>query len=35
MEEIAEVLQVAPITVMREWSKAKAWLYSELCRKAD
>jgi RNA polymerase sigma factor (TIGR02999 family) len=27
IEETAEVLQVAPITVMREWSKAKAWLY--------
>ena len=30
VEETAEVLQVAPITVMREWSKAKAWLYDEL-----
>ena len=29
-EEIAEVLKVAPITVTREWQKAKAWLYSEL-----
>ena len=26
-EETAEVLQVAPITVTREWGKAKAWLY--------
>jgi RNA polymerase sigma factor (TIGR02999 family) len=30
VEETAEVLQVAPITVMREWNKAKAWLYDEL-----
>ncbi len=30
VEEIAEVLMVAPITVMREWQKAKAWLYLEL-----
>ena len=29
-EEIAEVLNVAPITVIREWNKAKAWLYAEL-----
>jgi RNA polymerase sigma factor (TIGR02999 family) len=30
VEEIAEVLQVAPITVMREWNKAKAWLYHSM-----
>jgi RNA polymerase sigma factor (TIGR02999 family) len=30
VEETAEVLQIAPITVMREWGKAKAWLYDEL-----
>ncbi len=30
VEETAEVLKIAPITVMREWSKAKAWLYREL-----
>lgn len=30
VEEIAEVIGVAPVTVMREWSKAKAWLYREL-----
>jgi RNA polymerase sigma-70 factor, ECF subfamily len=36
VEETAEVLQVSPITVMREWNKAKAWLYRELSRgKAD
>ena len=32
VEETAEVLHVAPITVMREWNKAKAWLYRELNR---
>jgi RNA polymerase sigma-70 factor, ECF subfamily len=30
VEETAEVMKVAPITVMREWNKAKAWLYREL-----
>ena len=30
VEETAEVLQVSGVTVMREWSKAKAWLYREL-----
>src|SRR5262247_3287832 len=35
VEETAEVLQIAPITVMREWSKAKAWLYDELSAKKD
>jgi RNA polymerase sigma factor (sigma-70 family) len=32
VEEPAEVIGVAPITVMREWSKARAWLYNELAR---
>lgn len=32
VEETAEVLKIAPITVMREWQKAKAWLYRELSR---
>ena len=30
VEECAEVLKVAPITVMRDWNSAKAWLYREL-----
>jgi RNA polymerase sigma-70 factor, ECF subfamily len=30
VEETAEVIGVAPITVMREWQKAKAWLYLQL-----
>jgi hypothetical protein len=25
-----EVLKVSPVTVMRDWSTAKAWLYREL-----
>ena len=33
VEETAEVLQVSPITVMRDWSLAKAWLYRELSKK--
>jgi len=35
VEETAEVLGVAPITVMREWRNAKAWLYRELTSKGD
>ena len=35
VEETAEVLKVAPITVMREWQKAKAWLYRELSQRDD
>ena len=30
VEEAAEVLQIAPITVMRHWSLAKSWLRREL-----
>ena len=33
VEETAEVLKVASITVIREWNKAKAWLYRELNKK--
>ena len=32
LEEIAEVLGVAPITVSREWAKARAWLHREVTR---
>jgi RNA polymerase sigma-70 factor, ECF subfamily len=34
LEEIAEVIGVAPITVSREWAKAKAWLRREVARSA-
>jgi RNA polymerase sigma-70 factor, ECF subfamily len=30
VEETAEVLKVSSITVMRDWSSAKAWLYREM-----
>jgi RNA polymerase sigma-70 factor (ECF subfamily) len=30
IEETAEVLKVSSVTVMRDWSSAKAWLYREL-----
>jgi RNA polymerase sigma-70 factor (ECF subfamily) len=30
VEETAEFLGVSAVTVMREWAKAKAWLYREL-----
>jgi RNA polymerase sigma factor (TIGR02999 family) len=33
VEESAEVLQIAPETVMRDWKLAKAWLYRELTGK--
>ena len=36
VEETAEVLKVSAVTVMRDWSTAKAWLYRELGgRKSD
>ena len=33
VEETAEVLKVSSVTVMRDWSTAKAWLYRELSAK--
>lgn len=30
VEETAEVLKVSPITIMRDWSTARAWLYREM-----
>ena len=32
-QQIAEALQISTVTVIREWNKAKAWLYRELQRK--
>jgi RNA polymerase sigma factor (TIGR02999 family) len=32
VEETAEVLHVSEATVMREWNKAKAWLYDAVAR---
>jgi RNA polymerase sigma-70 factor (ECF subfamily) len=30
VEETAEVLKISPVTVMRDWNTAKAWLYREM-----
>jgi RNA polymerase sigma factor (TIGR02999 family) len=30
VEETAEVLKVSPVTVMRDWSTARTWLYREM-----
>jgi RNA polymerase sigma-70 factor (ECF subfamily) len=35
VEETAEVLDVSPVTVRRDWSAAKIWLYRELMGGAD
>jgi RNA polymerase sigma factor (TIGR02999 family) len=35
VEETAEVLKISAVTVMREWSKAKGWLYRELNKKEE
>jgi RNA polymerase sigma factor (TIGR02999 family) len=35
VEETAEVLKVSPVTVRRDWSSAKIWLYRELSRRAS
>ena len=32
VEETAEVLGVSPVTVMRDWSTAKAWLHREMAK---
>jgi RNA polymerase sigma-70 factor, ECF subfamily len=32
LEQVAEVIGVAPITVSREWAKARAWLHREVAR---
>ncbi len=35
MEETAEVLKVSPVTVRRDWSAAKIWLYREMTGGSD
>jgi RNA polymerase sigma factor (TIGR02999 family) len=35
VEEIAEVLNVSPGTIKRDWRAAKAWLYRELTREQE
>lgn len=32
IEEIAEILQISPATIKREWNSAKAWLHREISR---
>src|ERR1044072_1001650 len=32
VEEVSEVLHVSPVTIKREWSSAKAWLYRTLAK---
>jgi RNA polymerase sigma factor (TIGR02999 family) len=34
-EEISELLKVSAVTVMRDWSMARAWLYRELDQRAS
>jgi RNA polymerase sigma factor (TIGR02999 family) len=35
VNETAEVMSLSPITIIREWNKAKAWLYQELKPEPD
>jgi RNA polymerase sigma factor (sigma-70 family) len=35
IEETAEVLDLSPATVKREWRLAKAWLYAQLASGGD
>ncbi len=35
LEETAQVLNISPATVGREWTLAKAWLYAELSSRTD
>jgi RNA polymerase sigma factor (TIGR02999 family) len=34
-KQTAELLGISPATVLREWTKAKAWLYRELSEQVD
>jgi RNA polymerase sigma factor (sigma-70 family) len=34
IEEAAEVLNVTPMTVVRDWKTAKAWLHREMSNEA-
>jgi DNA-directed RNA polymerase specialized sigma24 family protein len=35
VEETAEVLQISPETVLRDWKMAKTWLFRELTGRRD
>jgi DNA-directed RNA polymerase specialized sigma24 family protein len=32
LEQISEVLEIAPATVQRDWTAARAWLHREMSR---
>ena len=32
LEEISQVLEIAPATVQRDWTAARAWLHREISR---
>jgi RNA polymerase sigma factor (TIGR02999 family) len=32
LEQVSEVLEIAPATVQRDWTAARAWLYREIAR---
>lgn len=34
LEEISQVMEIAPATVQRDWTAARAWLHREMCRKS-
>ena len=35
IEETAEVMQLSPATIKREWNSAKAWLFREMSQRAE
>ena len=35
IEETAEVMQISPATVKREWNSARAWLFREMSRRPE
>jgi hypothetical protein len=32
LEQVSEVLEIAPATVQRDWTAARAWLHREMSR---
>jgi len=34
LNEISEALEIAPATVQRDWTAARAWLHREISRKS-
>ena len=32
LEQVSEVLEIAPATVQRDWTAARAWLHREISR---